>query len=148
MRSRAFLVVTALAATAAACGGKITPVVDDLTFAPQKLSAGYGFIGGMHVAMVDPTTDGVRRTLRIDAKGLDGSYSVAAGTVTVTLTEARSDGTTVTYSTVSGTVSIQGTDARGSSERVQVDLLVADPAESWHELHLAGTWVAPLDYYG
>jgi hypothetical protein len=102
----------------------------------------------MHVEMVDPTTDNVRRTLHIDAKDLDGSFSIATGTVTVTLTEARNDGTTVTYSTVSGTVSIQATGAHDSSERVQVDLLVADPAESWHELHLAGTWVAPLDYYG
>jgi hypothetical protein len=121
-------------------------VVDDLAFAPQQRSAGYGFTGGMKVSMIDASSDHVSRTLRIAANDLSGTFSVAAGTVTVSLVELRPEGTGVTYVTVSGVVSIAGT--APSSERVDVDLLFADPKEPWRQHRLTGSYLASLDYEG
>ncbi|HEY8041542.1 MAG TPA: hypothetical protein VIF15_17165 [Polyangiaceae bacterium] len=54
------LALVAVAAACAGCGGKVEPVVDELAFVPRSGSAGYGFVGGMHVTLIDPVTDGVR----------------------------------------------------------------------------------------
>jgi len=136
------------AAAGLGCGGKITPIVDELSFAPQQRSAGYGLVGGMHVALVDPTSDGVLRRMTLQATDLSGDFSVAAGTVTVSLVEQRPDGTSVTYAAVSGTASIEGAPGPKYGEQVTIDLLLSDAREPWREHHVAGTYVASLDYEG
>ena len=146
MRALACHVVSAAVTALAGCGGLVAPVVDDLPFAPQQRSAGYGFTGGMHVSLVDPSSDHVSRTLRIAAKDLSGTFSVSGGTATVSLVEVRPAGYEVTYVPVSGVVSIEG--APSASERVDVDLLFADPKEPWRQHRLAGSFLASLDYEG
>ncbi len=135
---------------ACACGGRIAPEVEELTFVPVTRSSGYGLVGGMHVTLVDPSTDAVKRTLRIDCKELQGTFGVG-GQADVTLTEDGGAGKQRTFHGASGTVSI-GPIGSGSGplghERVKIDILVGESGEPWVERHIAGEWDVSLDYEG
>src|SRR5450631_1497672 len=129
MRAPPLLLLVLVLPTAAGlgCGGHITPILDELPFAPQQRSAGYGLVGGMHVLLVDPASDGVLRRMTLQATDLSGDFSVGAGTLTVSLVEQRPDGTSVTYTAVAGTASIQGVPGPKYGEQVAIDLLLSDP---------------------
>jgi hypothetical protein len=134
-----------------ACGGRLAPITEDLPFDPQTRSAGYGFVGGMHVSLVATTPDGERRTLKIDASDLQGAFSVESGGAKVSLTELGPAGETRVLQAVSGTIAIAwvaGPPGSLGSERVQVDVLLPDPSRSSLEWHIAGVYDAEVDYVG
>lgn len=146
MRTSLSRALTVLWLAAAACGGKVAPIVEELPFAPETRTAGYGLVGGWHVTLVDASVPGRTRTLHIDAAGLDGRYDVAAGGARVTFKE---DGRT--SSGESGTVVVTTLPpAHGSlgSVAVHVDLLVPAPDDGARELHVVGDWVADVTFIG
>jgi len=149
MPARPLLVAALVAIGAGGCGGKVAPSVDALDFAPQQLSAGYGFTSGMEVRLVDPTSDQVLRRLSVTGSELSGSFSIAGGTLQATLFEQRTDGTTLTYDTVSGTVSMEPASGgpQGSVTCV-VDVVFAAPHEPGREYRITGSYVAPLEWEG
>ncbi len=132
----------------ASCGGKLTPTITELPFAPEQRTSGYGAVGGMHVRLVDPSTDHVKRTLRIDASDLQGDFDVASGGAKVTLIE---DGGR-TFGGVSGTVVIDPIAGSGGASlgtvRVHVDVLLVDSADGSRELHVGGDYDTELAYVG
>lgn len=143
------MLIALLAATA--CGGKIAHAITELPFAPEQRTSGYGYIGGMHVTLVDPSTDNVKRTLRIDASQIQGAFDVESGGARVTLV-ADDSGESRTYGGVSGVVvvdPIAGSGGRSlGTVHVHIDVLVSDPANASLELHVEGDFDTELAYIG
>jgi hypothetical protein len=135
--------------SAAACGGQVATHVDAVDFHPDVGTAGYGFIGGYNVSLVDPRTDGIARTLRIQLQGIgDGTYRVEAGGAHVELVEGGAQ----KFDAVSGSITLAAatTRAPGSWGSVSghIDLVLVDGADSSHAIHVVADYDANVTYIG
>ncbi len=135
----------------AACGGKIDPVVEELPFAPQSRSAGYGAIGGMHVTLVDASVPNAKRTLQIQIPELDGTFTIGGG-ANVALVEADARSTR-RLAGLAGTVTIAASNTPSSKPtwgtvRVHVDVRLSDPDDDTRVFHVAGDYDADVTVIG
>jgi hypothetical protein len=138
---------------ATSCGGKIAPVVEELPFAPDARTAGYGAIGGMRVTLVDTSVTDRKRTMVIQLTGLEGSYDVASGGARVTFKEEDAWRSTRTFYGHAGKVIVDASSLppkRWSfgTVRVHVDALVEDPNDDEHVLHIVGDYDADVTMVG
>lgn len=144
------LLFVALALSSVACGGKIAPTVVEQPFSPGVGTSGYGFVGGMHVNLVDAATDRVTRTLHVDANELAGTFAVSGG-ARVTLREDDGHGAK-SFGGVSGSVVIEPIAGSGGGSlgtvKVHVDVVFADPSDDARELHVRGDYDTVLAYEG
>jgi hypothetical protein len=134
---------------AAACGGEIAAHVEAIDFHPDVGSAGYGFSSGYRVSLVDPRTDGVARTLRIQLQGIgDGTYRVESGGAQVELVQGGSR----TFNAIAGSITLAAGRApsRGSLGDVSghIDLVLVDAEDGSHEIHVVADYDANVIYIG